>query len=186
MSLGGTRQPVDIAGITVDAIVTEQHSLIAEVPEHSVEEGSNISDHVRLKPRDLTLEVVISHTRLSDKGVVDTSRAPAAWSSLKQIQATAQLISIITEIEQYDNMVIQSVTAPRNAENSEGLQFTLQLKQIRIVSNKTVAVPTQKKAAKKKIDKGEQPAKDNSADSSSKNSLTHNFLQSAGIIPPNL
>lgn len=185
MSLGGTRQAVGIGGIVLDAIVTEQHALEAEVPEHSVEEGSNISDHVRLKPRALTLEAVVSHTRLSEGGVANTTRAPEVWAQLKQIQSTAQLIPVITELEQYDNMVIQTVTAPRNAENAEGLIFTLALKQIRVVSNKTVAIPTQKKAAKKKVDKGEQPST-STAEESNKNSLTHDFLQSVGIIPENL
>lgn len=160
MSLGGPRARMSIQGpggpIFLDATLSENHELQAEVPEHSVEEGTNVADHVRVKPRQLVIEGIVSHTPI--EGAPDESLAAKTWGQFKQMQEHAELISVFTEIDQYSNMVVQSVTSTRNSENAEGLQFTITLRQIRVVSNKTAAVPTKKAAAKKKVDKGEQPA----------------------------
>lgn len=47
--------------LEVDAIVTETYDLAAEVSEHPVEEGANISDHVRPSLNHITLEVAVSN-----------------------------------------------------------------------------------------------------------------------------
>lgn len=51
----------DIA-IAFDATVRERHSLSALITEHAVENGSNISDHMRPDNDRLSLEIVISNT----------------------------------------------------------------------------------------------------------------------------
>lgn len=45
-----------------DAVMTEQHEFTAEITEHAVEKGANITDHVRKNLDRLVLEVLVTNT----------------------------------------------------------------------------------------------------------------------------
>ena len=62
--LGG-RKGVEISGFTLDATLQETHNLEAETTDHAVEDGSLITDHVDVKPRQITIEGVVSDTPLN-------------------------------------------------------------------------------------------------------------------------
>lgn len=50
-----------IGSISLDASLSEGHSMTAEATDHPVEQGSSISDHVHIKPRVVTIEGIISN-----------------------------------------------------------------------------------------------------------------------------
>jgi len=54
--------------ITVDATMNETHSMEAEVTEHPVEQGANISDHIRPKLKRYTIDGIISNTPIGPAG----------------------------------------------------------------------------------------------------------------------
>jgi hypothetical protein len=53
-----------VAGIVIDATVSEQHTTSCDLTENPVEEGAKITDHVQLKPAELSIEGVITDTPL--------------------------------------------------------------------------------------------------------------------------
>lgn len=78
-----------IGTIWIDVSISETHSLTAEVSEHPVEDGSNISDNVRAQPRTVQLEGLVTNhpTELplshaggvrasDDAGFIDVVTAP--------------------------------------------------------------------------------------------------------------
>lgn len=55
---------LQIDGIWIDCSVRETHSLQASVTKHNVEDGADVTDHVRTQPDALQLEGIVSNTPL--------------------------------------------------------------------------------------------------------------------------
>lgn len=55
------------AFMTVEMVTNEVHELSAILTEHPVEEGQNVTDHIRRVPDCVTLEVFVSNTPLQDQ-----------------------------------------------------------------------------------------------------------------------
>jgi hypothetical protein len=51
-----------IEGIWLDAVISELHSMQSDVTEHPVEEGVDVSDHIRPKPNEIRLECKVTNT----------------------------------------------------------------------------------------------------------------------------
>src|SRR6266850_6876576 len=70
LGLGLLKPPdrVRLDVITVDAAMTETHTLEAEVTEHPVEQGANITDHIRPKLKRYTIDGIISNTPIGPTG----------------------------------------------------------------------------------------------------------------------
>lgn len=54
--------------VSFDLTISEGHEATAEVTEHPVETGSNISDHIRTNPESLNLELYVTDTPITDLG----------------------------------------------------------------------------------------------------------------------
>lgn len=141
---------ITVDGYPLDLVETEQHDLVAEVTEHPVEDGSDVSDNVRLKPRELTFtNAIVSDTPI---GAIaqDESRTGAsakfsqdAYNRLEAIWLARNTVTVVTGLKKYENMILDRLTVPRDSKTSAALVFTAHFKEVRIVKNKrvTVAVP---------------------------------------------
>lgn len=153
-----------IGTITIDACKDETHTLTNTVTDHPVEEGFNISDHVRPDPDMVTLSCFVSNTPLSTdqqtranqeggnssaqtnadgsvKIIQIPGRGKATFDKLKKLRDEGTLIEVVTTLKTYgvsadEGMVVQSLTVPRNTKNYDGLEFSVTLKQIRVVRNR--------------------------------------------------
>src|SRR5579859_3869773 len=184
------KTPTTLDSITVDATLSETPQYESETTDHPVEVGFNITDHVRPQPTVLTLECIISNTSIVTKDTVGRDAANQqgiqairsggaavtqdptvdagsivriAFEQLKNIRDTGKLISVNSRFQQYNNMVIKSLSFPREPANGDLLRFSITLKEIKIVQNKTVKAAQQtskKPAANPKSSKGNtQPNK---------------------------
>lgn len=54
--------------IEFDAVVRDTHESSAEVPEHTIEKGANISDHIRPNLDSVTIQAVVSNTPIRQPG----------------------------------------------------------------------------------------------------------------------
>lgn len=168
------RKQIKIESIEIDSCLDESHQLTNTVTDHPVEQGFNISDHVRPNPDQVTLRCFVSNTPLSvdqtksavRQGAVnfDTTapqviegRGNQAFLQLKKLRDEGTLIEVVTTLKTYgvsktEGLVIESLTIPRTRQNYDGLEFTIQLKQIRIVKNRQTrdTRPKDKRAEKKK------------------------------------
>lgn len=166
--------------IELDAAISESHTGEVEVTEHPVEQGANVSDHARRKPETLSIEGVVSNTPISRKqnkraiqsqgkqftttAEADTVQgqpgmAESAYTKLLFLKDNAKLITVVTKLRTYSNMVLKHLNVPRDARTGEVLRFTAQFLEIKIVQNRTVVLPVELPAAKPKSNRGKQVAK---------------------------
>jgi hypothetical protein len=143
---------ITIDGYPLDLVEVEEHSLESEITDHPVEDGSDISDNIRIKPRELTLtNAVVSDTPIGaiatdpTRILVDDLPPPSmdAYRKLEQIWLNREPVTIVTNLKKYDSMGLLQLTIPREAKNAGGLIFTAHFKEIRLAKNKRVrmAVP---------------------------------------------
>ncbi len=64
-----------------------------------------------------------------------------AWAYLEELLILRRPFSIVTSLQNYTNMIITSLSAPRSATDGESLMFSAQLKEIRIVKSSVVKIP---------------------------------------------
>ena len=171
VSLLFKKQRASIGTVQLDASVSETHESKVEVTEHPVERGVNISDHARALPQSLRIEGLVSNfhlpypsaaltarlsgsTQYSARPDLAGNRAEEAYSELLRLKDAAELITVVTAIQTYENMLITDLNIPRDATSGDGLRFSINLKQITIVNSRTVEQPVSEDKPKKKRDLG--------------------------------
>lgn len=143
--------------LAFDATVTEQHTSDAEITDHPVETGANISDHVRSKPDRLQMDAFLSNSPLT--GTAEPGRAENLYEQLRLLKESATLLTVLTTLRTYENMAIESLGVPRTAKEAGAVHINITLRQIRLVTNKTsVVTVTKEPIAKSKASGGKQAA----------------------------
>lgn len=167
--------------IDIDSCLDESHLLANTVTDHPVEQGFNVTDHSRPNPDQVSLRCFVSNTPLSEDQTKSSVRqgdvsfettAPQAiegrgnqaYLRLKKLRDEGSLIEVVTTLKTYgvsksEGMMIESITIPRTRQNYDGLEFTLALKQIRIVRNKQTRARPKDKRTEPRKKKGAQPTK---------------------------
>lgn len=149
--------------LVLDASLSEKHGAEVEVTEHPVEEGADISDHRRVKPRQITIEGIVSNTPVPDasapavpvtafgvtwlsRSTGDGTRASDALDKLEKLVESDVLIDIVTSLTAYENMTLVNVDIPRDASSGQALKFTATFREIRFASNEVVGIQAVKNA----------------------------------------
>lgn len=159
----------DDSGQTVslrfDVVTSENHDSTNIITEHPVEEGADISDHVRPELDRVSIEAYVTNKPLPTNPDADQmgsfapvflpdGSAATVWQpnsfrdrvremfeSLQDAQKNHRIIRLETRMREYDNMVVERVSAPRTVEDGSGASFQLDLKEIRFVQAETVDAP---------------------------------------------
>lgn len=160
---GGTEQTIDI-----DCSVEETYEQAAEASEHAVEEGANVSDHVRPKNESGTIEAIISGSPIvspqfgmdgatgSVQAMTITvggqqlsantwqfsqpfKRVAACDEQLRTLVRTGQRLTIFTGVRIVADTVIERYSWRRSVVNGRDLAFTIEWKRIRLATSRTVA-----------------------------------------------
>lgn len=153
-----------IAGIPVTTRQQEAFSYQADVTDHTVEDGSIVSDHVILKPLQLELSFEISNW--------EKSYAKYSFELLESLFTSRTPVDLLTEHKQLTNMVMTSLHTDNSSPVWGKLSCRASFKQLKFITLETVAfssakvTPTEKtsgpstpKAAETKVDKGKQTPK---------------------------
>ncbi len=125
-----------IDDLTLDVATIVDHTFDAEVTDHPVSEGENISDHVTPQPDAVTITGIISRTPINPRifvEAVDTSRYQRAFDKLRDLKEKPRLITLLTQRRQYDNMVLISISIVDDAATGDSIQFTARFRHIRQV-----------------------------------------------------
>ena len=77
-------------------------------------------------------------------------RARAVFDALVRLRDEGTLLRVVTGLRDYENMVIESLTVPVDAQTGEALVFDLSLKQVITANVRTVGVPKAKGPQTKK------------------------------------
>jgi hypothetical protein len=143
-----------LGALELDAALRETHTFEAEATRNPVEEGFAVTDHLQLQPRTYQIDGVVSNTPIVPADMTDErfemgqpGRGFTAWEELKLMRARRELVTLVTELEKYDNMLMTSLIVPRG-QNGEVLEFTATFRELVIVRTQTVQLPKLKKKVK--------------------------------------
>lgn len=111
-----------------------------------------------------------------------------SFKYLEELYDNRVPFTVITALRKYDDMVIKSLTVPRNASVGKGLQFTMELEQVIIVQSSITTVPAfqlngdaaNRGQSTGKL--GKQAAKQATEQSASKGSLLLQGFQKVGFL----
>lgn len=134
---------VDVGFVKLDASLEERHVASAEVTDHPVEEGSDVADHVKQSPDELTVTgIVTNHPVVYLASLTEEAgRAETALENLRDIKEQGQPVDVITSLREYSSMVLTRVDTPRTAKIGDAIQVTLDFKRVNVVKSKAVAAP---------------------------------------------
>lgn len=151
-----------LIAIDLDVTQDETHEWKNDVTLYPVEEGSQISDHIRRMPDKVTITGWITDSPINDDDLAafnqsadggeseSPSRVLTTFGLLHDLMDSRELMTVYTRHKTYTNMALQSCNIPRNGNIGEALNFTLEFVNLRIVSTQTVDVPA---GISKKLDK---------------------------------
>lgn len=163
---------ITIKGFPIDAAITEEHTYNSEVTSYPVEAGSDITDNVRVLPIEITIEGLVSNTPLVAMANIrnvlsgldifaadNTTPSSNAFDHLRRIRDAREPVSITTSLKLYENMVMESLSFPRDSDTGSSLRFNATFKQVIIVDNRRSFVPTAVPRAQSKRRRGHKQSK---------------------------
>lgn len=134
----------NIGGYFPDVVLREDHEESAQITQHPVQTGANISDHAFDLPARLTLEIGVSDVMQSFYGgqfTSGSSRSVNAYKTLLELKSKRQPITVVTRLKKYTNMLIQRISPIVDFRTNEALRATVSLQQIILAEvAKTTAV----------------------------------------------
>jgi len=179
-----------------DAVVGETVTLSADVPEHPVEQGSNVADHITPEVDRLRLDVLVSNTPIADVanrgatvqslptgiGVdVNVLVFPQQFDAVKDTVRDLErfrdegiLIDVVTHARYCASMVVTQIESKPRGTSAD---ITIQFKQVRIVSTRTVAL-----APKPKEARGQPMKSTGSQQPKPKQSLAVGIFKTLGLV----
>ncbi len=137
---------ITIDGFPIDAAAREGHTLDTDTMEYPVEDGPDVLDSARPKPRTAQLDGIVSDAPLNILKIArnESGSPPSeeAISLLERIYNEKRIVTIETTLKTYENMQMTGCTIPIEAETGEALKFSCTFQQALFVSNARAIVRT--------------------------------------------
>lgn len=132
----------EIGSVIVDATISENHQFSAEVTDHPIETGGFVTDHAYLNPRVVTVQGEVTDTPVVIFSALTglTNRSSEAFERLRQIYESRDIVTLVTGLDIYTDMVMDRLDFNRTQTTGKRLQFTASFKQITKVSSQIVGV----------------------------------------------
>ena len=150
-----------------DASISENHLSELDVTEHPVETGSDITDHLRVRPTTLDMTIIMSNRPieilatqkpLGIKGGSSLERAEDAFREMLRWQSEGLLLTVVTTLRTYENMVLQRIAPTRDAPSGKILRAALSFREIVTTETQVVDAPdTERPQDRKRKNKGRKP-----------------------------
>jgi len=156
--------------VQFDAIISESHTDDATITDHPVAVGSDITDHIRMQPEQITLTGMITNTpivflsSILSKSPVGTEvagtffpstvhaddRVDEGYSKLRELQSSGTLVNVFTTLRSYEDMAIVTLSVNRDVQKGKVLEISITLRKIVIAKSLSVSLPDPVKIANKK------------------------------------
>jgi hypothetical protein len=124
-----------------DAVFSENHSTQSTITQHPVQTGASISDHAYMMPATVTLEIGMSDAMVSfaqGQWGSQQGRSINAYQQLMTWQQSRTVLELNTNLNIYENMLIEQVVAPRDNKTMTSLKATVTLKQIMVATTANI------------------------------------------------
>lgn len=138
--------------IQFDASISERFSRRKDVTQHPVEAGSDISDHSRTLPLEITIRgwvtddpiIVLASVNATPSvaGGSINARVANAWKELNRIMDEESIVKVISGLDSFDNMILKSLDVTRDKNTGRILDATISLEQITIATTEVIEIPT--------------------------------------------
>lgn len=103
-------------------IASETHTFTNEIANQTLEDGSNLADHIIVQQDELECQLFVSNAV--------PGKSQEIYAQLKNIRNNREMCTVYTEHQNYERMVIESVNAPHEAPMVNQIVFTVKFKQI--------------------------------------------------------
>lgn len=170
-----------LAGIQLDAVVSEQHTNTVTVTDNPVESGVDVTDHSVVQPKVINIVGVVSDSPLGAEAfsqIVDNvtnlfgsatdsnvTRSAAAYRDLVDIQNRRQFIDVQTNLVLYRNMIITNISVTQDKDNSRIVRLNIECREVIISDTEVIQLsPEQLEAGQVRnqgasaVEKGRQEA----------------------------
>lgn len=144
-SLLGSAAATEDALFTVDVSIRERHDRASDITSFPVEEGVDITDHVRTKPRTIVIDGVMTDTPSGllalavVPGLIDrfagVPRSVESFQKLELMWNGKWLLDVVTSLTVYRNMVIERLQVPRDVRRGRSLRFSISMREVLLVSS---------------------------------------------------
>lgn len=135
--------PVSINGLEFDALMDEDRSLEATVPEYTVEEGYTISDSIILGAEKLSMTLFVTNTPVTwaKRHGTKSSRVANVISKLEKMYFARTPVTIVTSEKTYSNMAIESLNFKKSLDTGYSREIPISFKKIRTTKASTTTIP---------------------------------------------
>ena len=133
----------NLDGYFFDAIIDSQHTHQAKITSHPVQSGANITDHIYIEPVELTMTIRMSdsfNSYVNGQFSGGPSRSVNAYNVLRELQRTRVPFQVVTRLETYQNMVIETLSVADDYKTLYALEARVTLKQILVVQVRTIKI----------------------------------------------
>lgn len=135
------RRPVNINGITFDALIESNHELASTVPQYSVESGFSVSDAIILEPEKLAMVLYLTDTPITWRGQSGQGSVERRVRQLEELYYTATPVTIVTSERSYTNMAITLLNLQKDSQNGYGREIPIEFQKIRVTTSSTTTIP---------------------------------------------
>jgi hypothetical protein len=123
----------NISGLFFDGVMSTETEEQLTITSHPVQSGANISDHAYREPTRISMEIFMSDVMASRQpgqfnSYVDKS--VSAYRRLLDLQRSRIPVSVHTRLGTYQNMLIETISAPDDASTRDGLRCTVTLREV--------------------------------------------------------
>lgn len=161
--IGRARGP-RIGGVQVDVSLRESHTSRREISDSPVEAGSDVTDHTKVLPDEVSIEGVLSDTPTS---ITDRIRllatgktAQQRYRDLLELKDNAETFELITGLRSYTNMVLATLRINRSVSTGESITFNATMREIEFAESAAVtvvSVPADAPKTAPPVDRGPKP-----------------------------
>ena len=136
-------QPVNIGGIECDALIHHELAMEAEIPDYPVEVGYSVQDTMILKPRTLSLTVVVTNTPITFRSHASPGRVQEVAARFQELYQSRQLITVTSVKGSFQNMGITNLSLPYDVSTKTSLEIPITLKEVLTTTAQTVTIPSE-------------------------------------------
>lgn len=148
------RTQKSLAGVELDAVISETHNNTISLTKNPVELGADITDHAIIEPKKITIVAQVSDTPLGTAAlgeIVDSvtgffgtstsqnlTRSTAAYNAIKEIMQQKEPIEVQTKLVLYTDMLITSLNITQDKDTSRVALMNITLQEVLITSSEIV------------------------------------------------
>jgi hypothetical protein len=131
--------------IEMDASIEENHVHENEITQFPVEEGVDIADHVRRQPDRVTIRGIVTDHPINLGGAaLSPDRSLDAYYNVVVMINEATLITVVTSLREYENMMVESMEVPRTNRLGNAVEMSLSLREVLTTQVDVAAATTDK------------------------------------------